>query len=107
MLTKDYSRKNNQCPLRPPPGGLFLCRKKPRVTAGRFAPASVKAGVGKEQVTPSAREVMLGKSAASVSQFLLLVKILSATVVDKTPVRSTLNLWMGNRAFRKPPRKST
>ena len=62
---------------------------------------------GKEQVTPSAREVMLGKSAASVSQFLLLVKILSATVVDKTPVRSTLNLWMGNRAFRKPPRKST
>ena len=82
-------------------------RAKPRATAGRFAPASVKAGVGKEQMTPSAREVMLGKTAALAPQFLLLVKILSATTVDKFTGRSTLNLWIGNRAFRKPSRKST
>jgi hypothetical protein len=49
----------------------------------RFAPASVKAVVGKERMTPSAREVMLGITAALVPQFLLLVKILSTETVDK------------------------
>ncbi len=40
---------------------------------------------GKEQVTPSARQVMLGKTAALAPQFLLLVKILSTKAVDKFP----------------------
>ncbi len=53
-------------------------------------------------MTPSAREVMLGITAALAPQFLLLVNILSAKSVDKSPGRSTLNLWMGNRALRKP-----
>ncbi|HDS1603765.1 hypothetical protein, partial [Stenotrophomonas sp. GD04064] len=84
-----------------------LCQEKLSAATGRFAPASVKAVVGKEQMTPSAREVMLGKTAALAPQFLPLVKILSATTVDKFTGRSTLNLWIGNRAFRKPSRKST
>ncbi|HDX0888598.1 hypothetical protein I5U42_19250, partial [Stenotrophomonas maltophilia] len=83
------------------------CQEKLSAATGRFAPASVKAVVGKEQMTPSAREVMLGKTAALAPQFLPLVKILSATTVDKFTGRSTLNLWIGNRAFRKPSRKST
>ncbi|HDS1521842.1 TPA: hypothetical protein ACOEBN_004376, partial [Stenotrophomonas maltophilia] len=82
-------------------------QEKLSAATGRFAPASVKAVVGKEQMTPSAREVMLGKTAALAPQFLPLVKILSATTVDKFTGRSTLNLWIGNRAFRKPSRKST
>ncbi len=66
-----------------------------------------KAAMEEWYVTPSAREVMLGITAALAPQFLLLVKILSATTVDKFTGRSTLNLWIGNRAFRKPSRKST
>ncbi len=52
---------------------------------------------GKEQVTPSAREAMLGTTAALAPQFLLLVKILSTTPVDKFPGRSTLGSGRAQR----------
>lgn len=60
---------------------------------------------GKEQVTPSAREAMLGITAASAPQFLLLVKILSTTTVDKFPGRSTLGSGRTQRSFHRlePP----
>lgn len=84
-----------------------MCQEKLSAATGRFAPASVKAVVGIERMTPSAREVMLGITADLASQFLLLVKVLSTQAVDKIMRRSTLKLWIGNRAFRKPSREST
>ena len=60
---------------------------------------------GKEQVTPSAREVMLGITAALAPQFSLLVKILSTATVDKFPGRSTLGSGRTHRSFNRlePP----
>ena len=66
---------------------------------------SLRAGIcrssgGKEQVTPSAREGMLGITAALAPQFLILVNILSTRTVDKFSGRSTLDTWEGNSANR-------
>ncbi|ELC7363478.1 MULTISPECIES: hypothetical protein [Stenotrophomonas] len=86
------------------PRGAFFVQKTNRrsLRAGFW-----KAAMEEARMTPSAREVMLGITAALVPQFLLLVKVLSTQAVDKIMGRSTLSLWIGNRAFREPSRKST
>lgn len=48
----------------PREGAIFVQRTKPRATAGRFAPASVKAAMEEWPVKPSARETLFGMFAS-------------------------------------------